>query len=81
MNKLHNAITVVLGLGVALLCADRIAHYGPDRELARQIDEIRRMQQVAHGDGERSRGHHEQYAVPATRALVEQVSLRTRHSR
>jgi hypothetical protein len=73
MSKLHNGITAVLLLGVALLGADRIRHSGPDREVLRQIEELRKAQNAARGPNEMAREHHEAYAVPATKAWVQQA--------
>lgn len=73
MSKLHTGITAVLLLGVALLGADRIRHSGPDREVLQQIEELRKAQNAPHGTNEMAREHHEQYAVPATEAWVQQA--------
>lgn len=72
MNKLHHAITAVLFLGVGLLGADRLRHSGPDRELVKQIEELRKAQHSAARDNGKTVEIHEQYAVPATKAWVDQ---------
>jgi hypothetical protein len=73
MSKLHNAITMVLVMGVALLGADRIRNSGPDRELLRQLEDLRQAQRASDRDNGNMRVHHEQYAVPAMQVRAQQA--------
>lgn len=73
MSKLHNAMTMVLVLGVGLLGADRLRHSGPDRELVKQIEELRQAQKAAHANDGQLHERQERYAVPTTQMWVDQA--------